>query len=264
MARKRAPILIAASLLLGGAAAWLANGWIQQRAVASPVKSTVVVAAMDVPFGTRIEARHLKILEVPPGAEPPHAFRDPKEVEGKVTTAALLAGEILMAGRVVDSTSGSALSAVVDKEMRAVTVRVDDVVGVAGFLLPGNRVDVVAARSIGQNRAETETILHNLRVLAVDQTAATDKNEPVVVRAVTLEMTPAQAEILVRGRAEGTIQLTLRNPLDDSIPAVAKTPEPRPEPMPKPVVRTQRVVAERGPEIQLIRGTQVRELEAGR
>jgi pilus assembly protein CpaB len=264
MARKRAPILIAASLLLGGAAAWLANGWIQARAVASPAKSTVVVAAMDIPFGTRIEARHLRSLDLPPGAEPPHSFREIKQVEGKVTTASLLAGEIVMAGRVVDSASGSALSAIVDQNMRAITVRVDDVVGVAGFLLPGNRVDVVAARKLGQNRAETETILHNLRVLAVDQTASTDKNEPVVVRAVTLEMTPEQAEILVRGRVEGTIQLTLRNPLDESMPVVAKAPEPRPEPMPKPVVRVQRVAAEKGPEIQLIRGTQVRELEASR
>ena len=106
--------------------------------------------------------------------------------------------------------------------MRAMTVRVDDVVGVAGFLLPGNRVDVVAARKLqGSDRAITETILFDINVLAVDQTSSQDKNEPVVVRAVTLEMTPQQAEVLVRAREEGRIQLTLRNPTDDAQPQLA-------------------------------------------
>ena len=115
--------------------------------------------------------------------------------------------------------------------MRAVTVRVDDVVGVAGFLLPGNRVDVVASRLDQRTRlATTETILTNLKVLAVDQTASTDKNEPVIVRAVTLEMTPDQSEAIVKAKEEGTIQLTLRNPNDSSVP-VAKAAEPAPAPV---------------------------------
>ncbi len=105
--------------------------------------------------------------------------------------------------------------------MRAITVRVDDVVGVAGFLLPGNHVDIVAARK-QNDRATTETILMDINVLAVDQTSNQDKNEPVVVRAVTLEMTPKQAEILVRAREEGRIQLTLRNPTDDAVPSAAR------------------------------------------
>src|SRR4030095_4024338 len=91
---------------------------------------------------------------------------------------------------------------------------------------PGNRVDVVSSRLEQQTRrATTETILTNLRVLAVDQTAATDKNDPVIVRAVTLEMTPAQSEVLVKAKAESRIQLTLPNPSDDSVP-VAKTEAP--------------------------------------
>ena len=105
-------------------------------------------------------------------------------------------GEILLAGRFTEEGEGSMLATVIAENMRAVSVRVNDVVGVAGFLLPGNRVDVVTAYSEGQE-TRSETVIQNVKVLAVDQTASTDKNEPVVVRAVTLEVTPADAEKLV-------------------------------------------------------------------
>jgi pilus assembly protein CpaB len=137
---------------------------------------------------------------------------------------------------------------------------VDDVVGVAGFLLPGNHVDIVAARKErGQNeRATTETILTDINVLAVDQTSNHDKNEPVVVRAVTLEMTPKQAEILVRAREEGRIQLTLRNPTDEATPQPELVAEAAPAPPPAPTrkVRTEapRVAP---PSVTIIRGTNV-------
>jgi len=87
------------------------------------------------------------------------------------------------------------------------------VVGVAGFLLPGNRVDVVGTRRDEHSGAIlAETILSNIKVLAVDQTAAANSNEPIVVRAVTLEVTPAEGETLLKGKAVGSIQLELRNP----------------------------------------------------
>ena len=126
---------------------------------------------------------------------------------------------MLLKERFTKTGAGSTLAALIKPDMRAITVRVDDVVGVAGFLLPGNHVDIVAARKVqGNDRATTETILMDINVLAVDQTSSQDKNEPVVVRAVTLEMTPQQAEVLVRAREEGRIQLTLRNPTDDARP----------------------------------------------
>ena len=107
--------------------------------------------------------------------------------------------------------------------MRAVTVRVDDVIGVAGFLLPGNHVDVLASRKGNSKRVTTETILKKVKVLAVDQTAGTKKNDPVVVRAVTLELTPKQAERIVKAKEEGRLQLALRNPTEDlELPKVAK------------------------------------------
>jgi pilus assembly protein CpaB len=145
--------------------------------------------------------------------------------------------------------------------MRAVTVRVDDVVGVAGFLLPGNHVDVVAARMNNTiQRAETETVLRNLNVLAVDQTASQEKDQPVVVHAVTLEVTPKQAEVLVKAREEGKIQLTLRNPLENSAAdLVAEATPPPPPPAPKVIIKKVRAEPQRvsSVAVTIIRGTNV-------
>jgi pilus assembly protein CpaB len=169
----------------------------------------------------------------------------------------IVAGEILMQGRFVDYDDGSTLAALVGKNMRAVTVRVDDVIGVAGFLLPGNKVDVLASRREQNRRASAETILRDVKVLAVDQTAATEKNEPVIVRAVTLEVSPDQAETLVKAREEGSIQLTLRNPLEEEVVVVEAEPEPV-APAPR------RVVAPRSRtfDVTVIRGTTVEETKA--
>jgi pilus assembly protein CpaB len=143
----------------------------------------------------------------------------------------------------------SALAAAVSKDKRAVTVRVDDVVGVAGFLLPGNRVDVVATRKDDRTGVVTsETILSNVKVLAVDQSTSTNSNEPVVVRAVTLEVTPSEGEVLLKGKAAGSIQLALRNPLDES--------DARRAPVPVKVLAKVRVPP-KDPTITVIRGTQI-------
>jgi pilus assembly protein CpaB len=254
MARRRTPLLILLSLAVGLFAAWIANNWINARATAGQTpKTQVVTAALDIPFGTKIEARHLATIDMLPGTEPAGSFTDRAKVEGRVTRSTMVRGEILLEARLADSGSGSALAAVVEKNMRAVTIRVDDVVGVAGFLLPGNRVDVIATRKEDKDRAVTETILSNVRVLAVDQTAAAEKNEPVVVRAVTLELKPEDAEVLMKGKALGTIQLALRNPLDESVvarkvvappPPVARVPVAPPPPAPRS-------------QITVIRGTSV-------
>lgn len=229
MIKKRGMILLTLSLVLGLGAAVVARGWVIEQATKDRDSVTTVVAAsMAIPFGTKVTERHLKTIEMPKNAAPPGSFSLMEEVIDKVSSQPILAGEILMRARFVDQGEGSTLAALVGKNMRAVTVRVDDVIGVAGFLLPGNRVDIVASRKEGR-RAVTSTILRNINVLAVDQTASANDNEPVIVRAVTLEMTPEQAETLVKGREEGSIQLTLRNPLDDPevIEKVVVAPAPK-------------------------------------
>jgi pilus assembly protein CpaB len=213
--------------------------------------ASIVAAAMRIPFATKVEERHLKLVEMPEGLAPDGFFTTIDEVVGKVSTTNISRGEILVTERFRTHTTGSTLAALVNKNMRAVTVRVDDVVGVAGFLLPGNTVDVLASRKRGQARAITETILTNIKVLAVDQTAAPESNEPVIVRAVTLEMLPKQAEVLFQARTEGSIQLTLRNPMEM---------EPEPKPKQKKRVARRTTPAKRAPrpaEIIVIRGTTV-------
>lgn len=260
MFRLRGWILISLSLVLAICAALLANRWMTARGAAldarNPDMVTVITAASEIPFGTKVEARHLATISMISGTQPPGAYNDLKQVEGKVARATILAGELLLEARFVDQGTGSTLAAVVAPNMRAVTVRVDDVVGVGGFLLPGNRVDVVAAREEG-NRAFADTILNDVKVLAVDQTASSDQNEPVVVRAVTLEVSPEGAEAIVKAKQQGSIQLTLRNPLDKSVTApdlAPRTPVPT-----QPAAAPQRVVAKAEPQIMVIRGTRVTE-----
>jgi pilus assembly protein CpaB len=248
------------SLVMGVGAAWVANQWVASQVSAADAEAGthVVAAALEIPYGTKVESRHLKFVEIPEGVAPSGFFTAMEDIEGRVSRVEIARGEILIAERFAQHEAGSTLAALVSSNMRALTVRVNDVIGVAGFLLPGNRVDVLSSRKTVDRRAQTDTILRNIRVLAVDQTASTEKNEPVIVRAVTLEMTPEQAEILVNARTEGEIQLTLRNPLEL---------EPEPEPEPPPVVEKPKapVVARRptprpvdtSTTVTVIRGTKV-------
>lgn len=260
--KRRGLLLITISLVLAIGAAWVARNWVQARlnagTPADPVKP-VIVAAMEIPFGTKVEARHLKVITLPSVTSVGDNFDKADEVVGLIALQKIIPGEILLKERFADRNAGSTLAAIVKPDMRAVTVRVDDVVGVAGFLMPGNHVDVVAARMVEQ-RAETRTVLRNLNVLAVDQTASPDKDQPVVVRAVTLEVSPKQAEVLVKAREEGRIQLTLRNPLDkshlpDDSELVAEAPV---KASPKHVHTTRPAVSG----ITIIRGTNVHNSES--
>ncbi len=255
MAKRRGLILIILSLIMAVGAAFVANNWVSGQLVSQetvePNTQLVVTAAIGIPFATKVEGRHLKLTEIPEGVLPAGAFTDLEEVEGKVSTTSIARGEILVAERFAAHTRGSTLAALVAPNMRAVTVRVDDVIGVGGFLLPGNTVDVVSARKNRDQRAITETILKNIKVLAVDQDAATEENEPVIVRAVTLEVTPKDAEKIVKARTEGSIQLTLRNPEEEEEVIVKK-----------PVKRVVRARAPRkapvDSSVEIIRGTDVK------
>ncbi|MDH3588850.1 MAG: Flp pilus assembly protein CpaB [Gammaproteobacteria bacterium] len=261
MAIRRGILLLIFSLLMGVGAAWVANNWVTLRmlsnAEANVNSDNIIVAAMEIPYGAKVETQHLRMIEMPAGSAPEGSIEDPAEIEGRVATVTVMRGEILLENRFAEHLSGSTLSAIVSPNMRAVTVRVDDVVGVAGFLLPGNRVDVVASRKV-KTRAVADIILSDLKVLAVDQTTSTDKNEPIIVRAVTLEMLPEQAIDLVKARQEGKIQLTLRNPLDKG-----QYQEPELEPAPAPVAEAVKVAAVKprprpvSQKVTIIRGTSV-------
>jgi pilus assembly protein CpaB len=246
--------LFLVAVTLGVGATWLANRWLQNRLM--PVEAAeadtipVVVAALEIPFGHKIEAAHLKTIGWPKDNVPESTFSDTTELEGRIANQKIAKGELILEQRVVDQVNGSTLSAILTPGMRAITVRVNDVIGVGGFLLPGNRVDILASRKDKNRRAHTRILLEDLKVLAVDQTASTDTDKPVVVRAVTLEIDPKQAEKLIQATEEGTVQLALRNPLDDeSVLAKAK---------PKPVKKKVRRPVDTGwGSVTVIRGTTV-------
>ena len=257
--------LIALSLIFGLGAAVMANTWLSARLNVSPDDhmQNVVVATVEIPFGQMVEAQQVAVVRMPRETVPDDAFDASEKVVGKIATFSMLRGDVLRGARLAEHLGGSTLASLIGPDKRAISVRVDDVVGVGGFLLPGNRVDVLATkRSDGNsNDAEARTILENLRVLAVDQTAGTDKTQPVVVRAVTLEMTAKEAEALVKAQTEGKLQLALRNPLDvekKPTAVVAPTVEAKVAPAapvtkPKPVVRS----SGGGGAVTIIRGVEV-------
>lgn len=244
--------LFVVALALGITATWLANRWLQDRL--TPTESVeadttaVVVAALEIPFGQKIEPAHLKTIQWPNESIPEGTYDDIAKVEGKIANQMITKGELILDKRIVEDVNGSTLSAILTPGKRAITVRVNDVIGVGGFLLPGNRVDVLASRKDRNRRAQTKTLLEDLKVLAVDQTASTDQDKPVVVRAVTLEMEPKHAEKLVQATEEGSVQLALRNPLDETrVPAAA----------PKPAKKVRRSSGSGWGSVTVIRGTAV-------
>ncbi|MBT8143831.1 MAG: Flp pilus assembly protein CpaB, partial [Gammaproteobacteria bacterium] len=131
MVKRRGLILIFLSLLMAVGAAWIANTWVSHQLVskadAAPDSSFVVTAATSIPFATKVEGRHLRLTEIPEGVLPEGAFTALEDVEGKVSTTSIARGEILVAERFAAHTRGSTLAALVAENMRAVTVRVDDV-----------------------------------------------------------------------------------------------------------------------------------------
>ena len=213
----KALALLAVAVLLGLTAAVYASGWVsQQKGIAS---NKVVVAVVDVELGTRILPTMLGTLDWPSGSVPAGAFSDIKDVQERVAKVSVLKGEAILEGKLAPPGTKGGLSAVITEGKRAMTVRVNDVIGVAGFALPGNYVDVmVNAQQERINNEEgkqiSKTVLEHVLVLAVAQEAGRDDTKPRVVSAVTLELSPADSEKLDLARSVGSLSLVLRNQID--------------------------------------------------
>ena len=249
MFKRRTVSLVLFAALLAGGAAYIANQWAVNRnsiSIAAAEESPVIVAILDIPYGSKVEEKHIRLISMPTELVPAGVYTDPEEIIGMVANDDALKGDVLRSARFAEHLEGTTLASLIEKNKRAITVRVDDVVGVGGFLLPGNRVDILATKRENQ-KYSTETVVKDLKVLAVDQTASTNENDPVIVRAVTLEVDPAQAETIVKARNEGTIQLSLRNPNEEDVIVVEA-----PKPAPKPIVRSYN-----SNRITVIRGTDV-------
>jgi len=217
MKSTRGLMMLLIALLAGVAAVLIASVLMQAQAKGS---SKIAVAAADVEIGARLSPDMLKLVDWPASSVPPGAFADLAGLESRVVKTSLTRGEPLLEGKLAPVGTKGGLSAVVTEGKRAMTVRVNDVVGVAGFALPGNYVDImVNTQNDGgkrgeQDRAISKIVLERILVLAVAQESDRDGTKPKVVSAVTLEVQPAQAEMLDLARSVGTLSLVLRNQVD--------------------------------------------------
>ncbi len=228
MSRTQIVMLLLLSIAFGLGAVMIAKQWLDSQTqptvkLEEVERHPVLVAAMEIEPGVIIEEKHLKtrLMEVDWIEE--STLTETSQAIGKVASNSIYEGELVNPNRIAVLGEGVTLAAMIPEDKRALTIRVNDVIGVAGFLLPGNKVDVLNTKGNG-----TSTVLKNIKVLAVDQTARTKDNKPVIVRAVTLEVSPKEAEKLLTEKSKGSIQLALRNPrtVDKAPPKRIYTPRP--------------------------------------
>ena len=231
MARMRVFMVFVLAVTAGGALAFGTYNYMQHlpaKSMSIPTRP-VVVAAADLDIGAELRREDIRIIDWPANAVPANAISDPKDVIGRGLILPVIENEPFLPMKLASKEAGAGLPPVIPPGLRAVSVRVNEVIGVAGYVLPGTRVDVVATVSpSGQGSDMTsKVILTNVQVLAagtkIDR--ETDKNKPIPVSVVTLLVNPEEAERLTLASTEGKIQLALRNPLDKTMPA---TPGVRP------------------------------------
>lgn len=177
----------------------------------------IIVAAQDLPMGTLLEETHLKKAPWAQGIPIEGAFENPEDVVGRGVIVPMVVNEPIIESKLAPKDAGAGLSSAIPDGMRAVSLRVNDVVGVSGFTLPGSRVDVILAGSAdGKSGIDiSKVVLENVEILASGQSIQRDaRGEPQKVNVVTLLVTPEQAQIVALATLDGQIRLALRNPLD--------------------------------------------------
>ena len=218
MKNKKSIFMIVAATIVSLGAVMLASTIVSDQSTLN--KKKVAVASADINLGTRLTPDMGRLVEWPSDSVPPGSFSDLKALDTRVTKVSVQRGEPLMETKLALPGATGGLSAVVTEGKRAMTVRVNDVVGVAGFALPGNFVDIlVSTRSDikkmdGEDSSISKLVLERILVLAVAQESSMSDTKPKVVNAVTLEVTPSQAEKLDLARSVGQLSLVLRNQVD--------------------------------------------------
>ncbi len=222
--RNRIFAVLVIAILAGGGLAYGTYNFVQGQPVklVSVPTQPVVIAAADLQLGSALKKEDLQIINFPVGQAPEGVFSQTNDLIGRGVIVPLVKGEPILPAKLASKEAGSGLPPVIPEGMRAVSVRVNEVVGVAGYVLPGNRVDVVATASPTQSRSDTisKVVLANVQVVTAGTRIEQDQEEgkPVQVTVVTLLVNPEQAERLTLASTEGKIQLALRNPLDQGAP----------------------------------------------
>lgn len=271
----RALIMLALALIMGGITVFLVNTFLQrevtERGRVQEVRTVpVVVAAADLGVGTRLEPALMRVVDWPVAVAPDGVFSDVKTVMGEkppVVLQEIRRGEPVLPYKLSPHGARGGLPSRIPEDQRAITIPVTEVTGVAGFVVPGDFVDVLHTSVIGRkdNLPVTRVLLQNVQVLGIDQVTSRDQAEPKVVNAVTLLANTEASQRLTLAMATGTITLILRNEFDASLLATSDVtwqnlvpfiPEPE---KPRVVKRQHREPppAPPKPQVEVIRGLQV-------
>jgi pilus assembly protein CpaB len=224
----RTLMTMAVAVLLGLVAVFLVRNYIGQaqrppaQAAGAGGLRPVVVAAAPIPRGAALAPNVLKVVNYPADAVPPGAVAAVADLgapgpNGRLSLRTLSPNEPVLMNEVTGPGGKLTLAGVVGAGMRAVSVRSNDVAGVAGFVLPGDKVDILLTRNNADNgQPVTQVLAENVRVLGVDQLSDDSADKPVVARAVTIEVTPDQADLISLAQAVGNVSFTLRHVADET------------------------------------------------
>lgn len=202
------------ALVLGLSAAAYAASWLQKQSAFNTLQ--VVVAQRDLQMGTRLQPDMLQTISWPKAAAIQEPLTTLDQAVDRVIHTPVLRGEPLLQSKLAPVGEKGGLSSVLAPGQRAVTVKVNEIVGVAGFALPGNFVDVMVNTPDSQNQPISKIVIERIQVLAVAQDVSTNENKPRVVNAVTLQVSPQQAEQIDLARSVGTLSLVLRSQSDNT------------------------------------------------
>ena len=221
--RNNSVLVLVLALIMGGLAAFLARNWLLQQTPQQEKTGTIVAAADQLPFGTPLTETNTKEIPWAAKTRPSGAFSSKQELfkEGRrISLTTIQSDEPILVSKITGPGQRASLSTLLDPDKRAITIRVDDVRGVAGFILPNDRVDVVLIRSESGAQGQrdySDLLLQDVKVIAVDQIFSEQKDKPVVAKAVTLEVTPYQAQRISLATNVGHLSLILRKAGDSNL-----------------------------------------------
>lgn len=301
MPQRRSLIVLALAAMLGLAAVFVANAFLggvqekQEAAVQGTVK--ILVASVPLEYGSEITAEKVRLVDWPRASLPQGAFNSLPQLlpmgKPRVALRPIAVNEPLLASKLSGEGGRAAISAVLRPDMRAIAVRVNDVAGVAGFVLPGDVVDILITRTIGGGgdgaaaaQQITDVLLQKIRVIAIDQDANDGKSDPRVGKTATLEVSQVDAQKLALAQQVGSLSMALRNATDQTNPVVqtvgledlrdgaygggftsagpAYTPQYSPPPAWQPVVRRPKPTPKTTSTVEVVRGLTGSNYEVGR
>lgn len=220
MRNKRFFVVLGCALMFGLVAAFAVSRYLSGANVYAKSLNSIVVAKVDIPIGAKIIPEQLAVVQFPKESIPDGTFENPEKLVGRVAVQNIMAREPVTDSRLAPEGSAAGLSAVIPEGYRAMTVKVDDIVGISGFIQPGTLVDVVVVIDPADKTSDqgpvSKIVLQNIKVLANGQNIdkPKDNREANSVKAVTLQVTPEQAEKLALASSEGKLQLVMRNSVD--------------------------------------------------